>query len=156
MSTWKQEVAAAVTPIDGVNAVSADLIWRIRTDTDPDSPVPSGATITEITAEIAVKAPAEVSARFVDGKNIIAGDHVTEIAYLTYLAARNADAENAEILASARPLSGGAFGLAPGVDALDLAGTAWRIIAVAALGMMNDDVTGEAVPAKLRLTLRKD
>ena len=161
MSTWKQEVAEATTPLDGVNAVRAELAWNIAVIDDPYSPLPQPGGTVRISRTTQIKGLKEVDARLVDGKNYMAEDFITEIAYTKYLAARLPDANDPPIvnngkikgLEDMRPLTEN-YGIRPISDTLTIAGKVWAIADIAAVGMMNDDTTGEPVPAKLRFTLR--
>ena len=88
MSNWKQELAAELTPIAGVNDVAAVLTWNIDVMDDPFSPLPPAGGRVAISRTVQVKGLKEVDARLVDGKNYLAEDFITEIAFLKYLAAR--------------------------------------------------------------------
>lgn len=162
MSNWKQELAEAVTPLEGVNDVKASLIFEITVQGDAFSPVPSPDGTVRIFRTVQVKGLKEVDARLVDGKNYTAEDFVTEISFLKYLEARKPLPNDPPIinngvevtLSDMRPM-GENYGIRPVEDKLSIAGQEWNICEVMALGMMNDDTTGEPVPAKLRLILRK-
>lgn len=159
---WKQEVAEAVTPIEDVNNASAILIWNISVGYDPDSPLPqSPEGIVNIRRSVSVKGAKEVNAALVDGKNFVAGDYQTEIAYLTYLKARKpqtsdpviADNGIVHTLDEMRPLTSD-YGFDLGIDTLQIGSDVWQIVRADAVDLMNDG-TGNPEPAKLRLTLRK-
>lgn len=161
MSTWRQEVAEAVTPLEGLNDVKAVLSWNIAVVDDPYSDFPiSGGTV-RISRTVQVKGLKEIDARLVDGKNFMAEDFLTEISFLAYEKARKPLASDPVIvnngivktLEDMRPMTE-TYGISPVVDTLTIAGKEWRIADVAAFGIMNDDNTGEPVPAKLRFTLR--
>ena len=162
MSTWKQEVADEITPIEGVNDVKATLVWNIAIAGDAYSPLPDSGSIVQITRTVQVKGLREIAKNLIDGKNYIAGDFSTEIAYTKYLAARAPLASDPVIpgdgksltLSDVRPLAEN-YGIRPVEDTLSIGGTVWNICNVLAIGLMNDEVTGNPVPAKLRLILRK-
>lgn len=161
MSTWKQEIADAVTPIEGVNAVKAVLSWNISVIDDPYSEFPITGGAVRISRTVQVKGLKEVDARLVDGKNFMAEDFLTEISFNNYQKAREKKQDDPVIvnngivktLDDMRPMTEN-YGISPVVDTLTIAGKEWRIADIAAFGMMNDDTTGEPVPAKLRFTLR--
>ena len=161
MSTWKQESADAGTPIEGVNAVKAVLSWNIAVIDDPYSEFPITGGTVRISRTVQVKGLKEVDARLVDGKNFMAEDFLTEISFNNYLKAREPKADDPIIvnngivktLEEMRPMTEN-YGISAVVDTLTIAGKEWRIADVAAFGIMNDDTTGEPVPAKLRFTLR--
>ena len=157
MSTWKQEIAEAVTPIEEVNDVTAILTWDIVTEQNPYSPIPSESGTVRISRTVKIKGVTEIDARLIDGKNFVAGDFVTEISYLKYLGARktlSSDPVMTRSLDEIRPLSSD-YGIKVGVDCLAVGGNEWKIRRVTAIGMLNDESTSEPVPAKLRFTLRK-
>lgn len=161
MSTWKQEIADAVTPIEGVNAVKAVLSWNISVIDDPYSEFPITGGTVRISRSVQVKGLKEVDARLVDGKNFMAEDFLTEISFNNYLKAREPKLDDpiiinngiAKNLEDMRPMTDN-YGIFPVVDTLTIAGKEWRIADIAAFGIMNDDSTGEPVPSKLRFTLR--
>lgn len=161
MSTWKQEIAEAITPLEGVNDITGTLAWNITLVPDPYSPIPGGDSVT-ISRAVPIKGAREVDARLIDGKNYIAGDNITELSYLRYLEARNPLATDPEIISGGkvktledmRPMTR-SFGLELGTDTLTIAGETWYICRADADGWQTDEDTGAAVPAKLRLTLRK-
>lgn len=161
MSNWKQELAAELTPIAGVNDVAAVLTWNMDVLDDPFSPLPPAGGRVAISRTVQVKGLKEVDARLVDGKNYLAEDFITEIAFLKYLAAREPQSGDPEIvnngkvksLDDMRPL-GENWGIRPVLDTLTIAGKVWAIADIQALGMMNDEATGVPAPAKLRLVLR--
>lgn len=110
-----------------------------------------------------MKGASSVDARLVDGKNYIAGDTITEISYLKYLDARAPISTDPEIISGGvaktlndmRPLAK-TFGIELGTDTLAIGGVTWFICRADADGWQTDeDNNGVAVPAKLRLTLRK-
>lgn len=157
MSTWRQEIAEAVTPIEGVNDVTAILTWNIVAEQNPYSPIPGESGTVRVSRTVKIKGVTEIDARLIDGKNFVAGDFVTEISYLRYLDARKplrGDPTMVKTLDEIRPLSGD-YGIKNGVDSLSVGGNEWKIRRVTAIGLMNDESTGEPVPAKLRFTLRK-
>lgn len=162
MSTWKQEIAEAVTPIEGVNAVTAHLIFEITLPGNDFSPVPNAGGTVRIFRTVQVKGLKEVDARLVDGKNYTAEDFITEIAYTKYLEARKPLPNDPPIinngvsvsLENMRPINEN-YGIRPVEDKLSIAGEEWNICDVQAFGLMDDDTTGEPVPAKLRFVLRK-
>lgn len=161
MSTWKQEVAEATTPIEGVNDVTATLAWNIAVIDDPFSPLPQTGGTVRISRTVQIKGLKNVDARLVDGKNYMAEDFITEISYLKYLSARIPSPDDPQIINNGkiktlddlRPLTDN-YGIQPISDTLTIGGKVWAIADVSAVGMMNDDTTGEPVPAKLRFTLR--
>lgn len=161
MSTWKQDLAAELTPIEGLNDVRAELAWNIAVLDDPYSPLPPAGGSVRIVRTVQVKGAKEVDARLVDGKNYLAEDFITEIAFLKYLEARAPLPGDPEIvnngvvksLDDMRPLSEN-WGIRPISDTLTIAGKVWAIADVQALQMMNDEATGDPAPAKLRLVLR--
>lgn len=160
MPTWKQEVAEATTPIEGVNDVTATLEWNIAVIDDPFSPLPQAGGNVRISRTVQVKGLKEVDARLVDGRNYLAEDFITEISYTKYLSARTPKNDDPVIvnngkiksLDDMRPLSEN-YGIEPVSDTLTIAGKVWAIADIQAVGMMNDD-GGVPVPAKLRFTLR--
>lgn len=162
MATWKQEIADAVTPIEGVNGIKATLIFDITVQGNEFSPIPNEGGIVRLSRTVQVKGLKEVDARLVDGKNYTAEDFITEIAYTKYLEARKPLASDLPILnngvivslADMRPMDEN-YGIRPVEDKLSIAGEEWAIADIQALGIMNDDTTGEPSPAKLRLVLRK-
>ncbi len=164
MSTWKQEIANEITPLEGVNKVSASIQWNITVRDDPDSPLPpSGGEVT-IERTLAVRGLKAVSERLVDQKNYLSGDFVTVLAFEPYRALRAPQTGDPEIvnngrrktLDEMRPMNR-SYGFEPGVDTLTVAGDskAWTICRVDAIGLMDDDTTGLPAPAKLQLTLRR-
>ena len=161
MSTWEQEIADALTPIEGYNDARAVLSWNIAVVDDPYSEFPITGGTVRISRTVQVKGLKEVDARLVDGKNFMAEDFLTEISFNNYLKARDPKLDDPIILNNGivktledmRPMTEN-YGIYPVVDTLTIAGKVWRIADIAAFGMMNDDNTGEPVPAKLRFTLR--
>ena len=161
MSTWKQEIADALTPIEGFNDVKAVLSWNISVVDDPYSEFPIIGGSVRISRTVQVKGLKEVDARLVDGKNFMAEDFLTEISFNNYLKAREPKLDDPIIvnngivksLEEMRPITEN-YGISPVVDTLTIAGKEWRIADVTAFGIMNDDTTGEPVPSKLRFTLR--
>lgn len=161
--TWKQEVADAVTPIEGVNGVTATLSWNINVGYDPDSELPMPTDgIVRIQRVVMIKSPTSISTRLIDGKNYIAGDMVTELAYLKYIAARKllhpdllSIVQNnvAVSLDDVRPITEN-YGIDYGIDTLLFGNEEWYIVKVDPVGMMDND-NGVPSPAKLVLTLRK-
>lgn len=159
--TWQQEVAEAKTPIEGYNDIKAELAWNIAVIDDPYSPLPQTGGTVRISRTVMVKGLKEVDARLVDGKNYMAEDFLTEISFLKYLEARMPSQSDPQIvnngkiksLDDMRPLKDN-YGIRPIADTLTIAGKVWAIADVSALGIMNDESTGEPVPAKLRFTLR--
>lgn len=161
MSTWRQDVADALTPIDGFNAVKAVLNFNIHVIDDPFSEFPLTGGIVRISRTVQVKGLKEVDARLVDGKNFMSEDFLTEISFNNYLNARKPLESDQPILNNGvlktledmRPMTEN-YGISAVIDTLTVAGKEWRIADVAAFGIMNDDSTGEPVPSKLRFTLR--
>lgn len=164
MSTWRQEIANELTPIEGVNDISATIHWNISVRDDPDSPLPPSGGSVVISRGIAVKGVKAVSERLVDQKNYLSGDLLAEFAFLRYANARQARQDDPPIvnngkqktLGDMRPMNR-SYGIEPGVDTLTVAGDAkpWTIVRVDAVGLMNDEQTGTPVPAKLQITLRR-
>ena len=161
MSTWRQDLADALTPIEGFNDVRAVLSWNISVIEDPFSEFPLSGETVRIFRTVQVKGLKEVDARLVDGKNFMAEDFLTEISFNNYLNARKPLANDQPILNNGvlktledmRPMTEN-YGISAVVDTLTVAGKEWRIADIAAFGIMNDDSTGEPVPSKLRFTLR--
>lgn len=161
MSNWKQDLAAELTPIEGVNDITATLTWNIAVLDDPYSPLPPAGGLVRISRTVQVKGLKEVDARLVDGKNYLAEDFITEIAFLKYLAAREPLASDPEIvnngrvktLDDMRPLAD-KWGIRPVTDTLSIGGKVWAIAGIQDLQTMNDEQTGIPAPAKLRLILR--
>lgn len=161
MSTWRQEFADAVIPVEGFNAVKAVLSWNISVIDDPYSEFPITGGTVRISRTVQVKGLKEVDARLVDGKNFMAEDFLTEISFNNYLKAREPKTDDPVIvnngivksLEDMRPMTDN-YGISPVVDTLTIAGKEWRIADIAAFGMMNDDTTWDPVPSKLRFTLR--
>ena len=161
MSTWKQEAAEALTPIEGVNDVKAVLSWNIAVVDDPFSPLPQTGGTVRISRTVQVKGLKSVDARLVDGKNYMAEDFLTEISYLKYLFARMPGANDPQIinngktksLEDMRPLTEN-YGIRPIADTLTIGGKVWAIADIDGIGIMNDESTQEPAPAKLRFTLR--
>ena len=161
MSTWRQDVADALTPIEGFNDVKAVLNFNIHVIDDPFSEFPLTGGIVRISRTVQVKGLKEVDARLVDGKNFMSEDFLTEISFNNYLNARKPLESDQPILNNGvlktledmRPMTEN-YGISAVIDTLTVAGKEWRIADVAAFGIMNDDSTGEPVPSKLRFTLR--
>lgn len=162
MTTWRQEVAEATTPIEGVNGITAKISFNITVSGNDFSPVPSSGGVVSISRKVLVKGLKEVDARLVDGKNYTAEDFITELAYTKYLEARKPKASDPPIVNNGvavsiddmRPMDEN-YGIRPVEDTLEVAGTVWSIADVQAFGLMDDETTGEPVPAKLRFILRK-
>lgn len=161
MSTWKEEVAEATTPIEGVNDVTATLAWNIAVVDDPFSPLPQTGGTVRISRTVQIKGLKNVDARLVDGKNYMAEDFITEISYLKYLLARMHGANDPQIINNGkvkslddmRPLKDN-YGIRPILDTLTIAGKVWAIADISGISILNDESTQEPVPAKLRFTLR--
>ncbi len=161
MATWKQEVAEATTPIEGVNDVTATLAWNIAVIDDPFSPLPQTGGTVRISRTVQIKGLKNVDARLVDGKNYMAEDFVTEISYLKYLSARMPSQSDPQIINNGkvktlddmRPMTEN-YGIRPIADTLTIAGKVWAIADISGIGILNDESTQEPVPAKLRFTLR--
>lgn len=161
MPTWKQEVAEATTPIEGVNDVAAEIAWDITVIGNEYSPIPNTTGIVRISRKVQVKGVTEINARLIDGKNYIANDHTTEISFLKYLEARKSLSDDPEIIHNGvlktldemRPIQSN-YGIRPVEDKIIIGGDVWNICNVIAIGIMNDE-SGEATPAKLRFVLRK-
>ena len=161
MSTWKQEVAEALTPIEGVNDITAVLSWNIAVVDDPFSPLPQTGGTVRISRTVQVKGLKNVDARLVDGKNYMAEDFLTEISYIKYIVARMPDSNDPQIINNGkvkslddmRPLMEN-YGIRPIADTLTIGGKVWAIADIAGVGILNDETTQEPVPAKLRFTLR--
>lgn len=149
MSTWKQDIANETIPIDGVNDISAVLTWNIG-PLEVDSARPLESVSSSLSAPIKAASFSPIDRRLIDGKNYVSGDHVIQIAYLKYIAARN----GVSGLEQSRPLSNG-YGLKIGIDTLSIGGNVWTICGLSADGFMNDEATGVPEPSKLKLTLRK-
>jgi hypothetical protein len=160
--TWKQEVADAITPIDGVNGATCVLSWNINIGYDPDSdlPMPDDG-IFHIVRKAMVKSPVSINTRLIDGKNYIAGDMQTEIAWLKYLALREPAKTDPAIvqnnvpftLEDVRPLNQD-YGFDLGIDSVLFGSDEWYIVKIDPVGIM-DNNQGSPSPAKLILTLRK-
>lgn len=150
MSTWKQEVAAETVAIDGVNRLTAKIIWNLQVESDRGSAI-IPRTETKISGSLAVKGPRAVDQRLIDGINCLSGDMVTTAAYLNYLELWK---QYESSLSASRPL-GNHWGIKPGVDELKINSESWKIIRISAAGMMDDEESGEAVPSKLYFYLRK-
>ncbi len=160
--TWKQEVADAITPIYGVNGVTATLSWNINIGYDPDSdfPMPDDG-IVRIQRTVSIKSPTSINTRLIDGKNYIAGDMVTEISFRKYLAIRSSKNNDPAIiqnniatsLEDVRPITEN-YGFDLGIDTLLFSSDEWFIVKVDPEGIL-DSEDGTASPAKLVLTLRK-
>ena len=148
MTTWKQELAEEVTAIEDVNAINVKMQWHLKTESDRFSAITS-ATESIVESDLKVKSPRGVAVQLIDGLNYQAGDQVIECGYLNYLSARNE-----QELSEARPL-GENYGIKEGVDGLEIAGQEWKIVKVEGLGLLTDEESGEVVPAKLRLVVRK-
>lgn len=86
MSTWKQETADAVIPIEGINNVSATITWRIITESDIFS-VDAKGKDDSVSASVSMRAPRTIDRRIIDGKNFLAGDCAAIISWTGYLAA---------------------------------------------------------------------
>lgn len=161
MSTWKQEVAEALTPIEGVNDVTAVLTWNIAVVDDPFSPLPQTGGTVRIFRTVQIKGLKNVDARLVDGKNYMAEDFLTEISYIKYIVARMLDSNDPQIINNGkvkslddmRPVTEN-YGIRPIADTLTIGGKVWAIADIAGIGILNDETTQEPVPAKLRFTLR--
>lgn len=149
MATWKQEVAAETTPISGVNEITATLKWNIEIESDRGWIVPR--TTAEFSGSLAVKSLREIDRRLIDGINYVSGDMMTAVAYLNYLEIWQ---ENSATLETSRPLTVN-YGIAEGIDTLEINSESWKIVRVQAAGLMDDEDTGAAVPSKLIFHLRK-
>lgn len=162
MKTWKQEIAEALTPLEGVNAVTATLVFNITVVSgDPFGPTAGSTGNVRISRTVKVKGVDSVDKRLIDGKNYTSSDFVTELAYTSYVQLRKTLAGDPPIvnngvvksLDDMRPM-GENYGIAIGEDFLTVGSDQWVICDVIALGLMDDD-NGIASPAKLRLVLRK-
>lgn len=162
MATWQQEVSEATTALEEVNAVTVTLCWNISVQIDPDStlPIPDDGVV-KFPKTLIAGAPEQVNASLVDGKNFIAGDCVIELAWLTYLNARNPLDSDPDIISNGmllmlddvRPL-GQDFGFDLGIDTLTVGADVWKIVNAVGTGWMNDE-NGYPQPASVILTLRK-
>ena len=151
MTTWKQEVAEATVPLEGVNAITASMVWNIQTETDRTSAV-IPKTATPMRGVLAVKSLREIDRRLIDGSNYLAGDMVTAAAYRTY-----ADLwkTNESSLENTRVLNRN-WGIEPGTDYLEINSEKWKIVRVSGAGVMDDEESGKPEAAKLIFYLRKE
>ena len=156
---WKQELAAEITAIDGLNANPATLTYRIN-----DQGGFSGGldAIIAIPRHIRVNAPEPVSERFVDGTSRKSGDFTCVVDFAQLKAAHEPQINDPEItinrvpklLADVRPFNAQTgnnirWGIDLGDDTLTIGGDDWLIVGIEALNWLDGE------PAKFRLILRK-
>ena len=149
MTTWKQELAAEVTAIDEVNAITVKMKWHVKTDSDRYS-AKAAETDTVYESELKVKSPRGINANLIDGLNYLAGDMVIECGYLLYEEAFTAQ----EGLTEARDIAVN-YGILEGTDGIELNGLELKIVRVEGLGLLTDEESGASAAAKLRMVLRK-
>ena len=156
---WKQELAAEITAIDGLNANPATLTYRIN---DQGGFFGGLDKIIAIPRQITVKAPEPVSERYVDGTERKSGDFTCVVDFAQLKAAHEPQNADPEItinrvpkrLEDVRPFNAQIgnnirWGVDIGDDTLTIGGDVWLIVGVEAI----DWLDGE--PAKFRLILRK-
>lgn len=160
--TWKQELAEAITPLEGLDDVKATIIYNVTVISgDPFGPTAGSTGTVQISRTVQVKGVSAVDKRLVDGKNYTSSDFTTEISFLACLKMRQPKQSDPPILNNGvvktleemRPMEEN-YGFALGQDLLQVGPDTWAICDVIADGLLNND-QGIATPAKLQLVLRK-
>lgn len=152
---WKQELYDEITAIDGLNANPATLVFRISSGGIYDD---LRARQYELRRDVKVKAPTPINSRLIDGNLYRAGDFVCKISFAQLKYANAEQASDPPIifdgvrktLPDLRDFSeSGNYGIALGVDALEVAGAKWTIVGTKA------DKWLDGEPAVIELILRK-
>lgn len=151
---WRQELAKELAGIPDLNRNTAVLIYNINSY-DPFTGL--GGDFIPIRRPLVCKAPEQVDARLVDGKNYLAGDLVAEITYVDLIASRDplpgdpAISNNGmdKTLADMRPYDATTGGIDIGIDELQFGDISYTIVNVRAAQWLDD------LPAIYVLTLRK-
>lgn len=152
---WQQKLADKTIGIKNLDRNTANLELNIDSLQDLFG---GEELVYTINREIIVSAPQPVNVRLVDGMNYLSGDFICETSFIQLSNAIQTKAGDTALivngkettLAEQRPFTASAnWGVAVGIDTLDIGGDVWTISAISGYDWLNNE------PSYFRLTLRK-